>query len=58
VTAKDIRVKCEEDIKKLQEVCNHPKSTWCLECWAVGHTTGRSVLVCDICEKVLETKDR
>jgi len=55
-TAKEIRDKAEEDIKQLQEECPHPSSTWCEECWTVGHFTGRSLKVCDFCEKVLEIK--
>lgn len=54
--AKEIRERCEEDIKKLQESCQHPTSTWILECWAPGHITGQSLLMCDICEKVLDRR--
>ena len=56
ISAKEIRKKCDEDIKKLQEICNHSSSTWCEEYWAIAHSTGRQVRVCDICEKSLETK--
>lgn len=56
ITAKYLREKCAEDIKKLQEVCNHPESHWAEQQWAPGHSTGRSVLVCLNCEKILETK--
>ena len=56
LTAKKIRDKCREDIKKLQKICNHPGSTWMGEEWAPGHGTGRQVKVCDVCEKVLEAR--
>ena len=56
ISAKEIRKKCDEDIKELQEICNHPSSTWCEEYWAIAHSTGRQIRVCDICEKSLETK--
>ena len=54
-TAKAIRQKCNDDIKALQEVCNHPNFTWCEESWAIGHFTGRRLKICDICEKTLDT---
>ncbi len=57
LTAKEIRKKCDEDIKKLQEICNHSESQWMNECWAIAHSTGRVVRTCVICEKTLETKD-
>lgn len=56
ITAKEIRKKYDEDIKELQKICNHPSSTWCEEWWAIAHSTGRQVKVCDFCEKVLEVK--
>ncbi len=54
MTAKEIRDKCEQDILELQKVCNHPSSHQAEECWAIGHFTGRSLMICDICEKVLK----
>ena len=54
MTAKQIREKCEEDIKALQEICSHPSSRWAKECWAIGHFTGKSLKICEVCEKVLE----
>jgi hypothetical protein len=56
ITAKEIRDKCAQDIKALQEVCQHPTSQWMGQEWAPGHSTGRTVLVCLTCEKTLETK--
>jgi hypothetical protein len=59
-TAKKIRDyyerKIKQDIARLQSKCKHPKSRWAEECWAIGHFTGRSLLMCEICDKVLETK--
>ena len=56
ISAKDIRKKCDEDIKQLQDICKHSDSQWMEQCWAPGHFTGRTVLVCLNCEKILETK--
>jgi len=55
VGAKAIRNKAEQDIADLQERCEHKKSTWGEECWAPGHFTGKSLEVCDFCEKTLNT---
>lgn len=56
LTAAKIRANCEEQIENLQRVCKHPKKVWTEECWAPAHFTGRSLLVCVVCEKVLRTK--
>lgn len=56
LSAKDIRKKCDEDIKQLQHICQHIESQWMEQCWAPGHFTGRTVRVCLNCEKTLETK--
>jgi hypothetical protein len=56
MSAKELRKKFEVDLKELQESCQHPSSTWCEEYWAIAHSTGRQVRVCDFCEKILETK--
>ena len=53
-TAAEIRAQCEADILALQETCKHPSTTDMEECWAIGHFTGRTLTVCDICEKVLD----
>jgi len=59
-TAKEIREyydkQKEKEIKLLQKICKHISSKWCEEWWAPGHSTGRTVRLCDRCEKVLETK--
>ena len=59
-TAKKIREfyesRKDSAIKKLQNKCNHPSSTWCQEYWAIAHSTGRSLKICDVCEKTLEIK--
>ncbi len=56
LTAKEIRKKCDEEIKKLQEVCDHSENEWMNEYWAPAHSTGRIVRACTICEKTLEVK--
>ncbi len=52
-TARQIREKCEIEINKLQSMCSHPSTTIMLEEWAVAHLTGKALVVCDICEKVI-----
>ena len=57
-TAKHIREQCDKDIKKLQKTCKHPKVTNdVFESWGPGHLTGKVFKMCDICEKVLETRE-
>ena len=57
MTAKNLRKKCEKDIKRLQETCNHPKSIWMEQQWATAHGTGVMVLVCNRCEKILKRRE-
>ncbi len=54
-TAKEIREKCDNDIKQLQKTCKHLSSTWC-EDWSIGigHAVAGRVKVCSVCEKVLK----
>jgi len=54
VTAKIIRAECDFKIKKLREQCKHSTSTICEEQWAPGHSTGKKIKICNVCEKVLE----
>lgn len=57
-TAKQLRDKFNSDLLKLQNACKHKKiSDWMDYYWAPGHTTGQWVKVCEICEKVVETKN-
>ena len=56
-TAKQIREKCEEDIKKLQKICPHKQFTWGEEQWAPAHSTGRRLKWCNRCEKILEIEN-
>jgi len=46
----------EDKVIVLQSKCKHKKSTWCEEWWAIGHSTGNSVKVCDECNKKIEVK--
>jgi hypothetical protein len=60
-TAKEIRMyfdsKRDVALKKLQDKCKHEHiSDWLDQYWAVGHSTGKQVKVCNACEKILETK--
>ena len=55
-TAKELRDKLDADIKALQEVCPHSESQWCIESFGPAHFTGRQLLSCKCCEKILDTK--
>lgn len=44
-------------IKELQRRCKHKKIKWMDEWWAIGHSTGRKVKVCLICNKRLKWKN-
>jgi hypothetical protein len=55
-TAKKIREEFERRLSHLQESCNHERSKWT----KIGRTPGggsRQTLVCQRCEKILETKN-
>lgn len=53
---KDLKKEFDKKVKELQEKCPHKKSIWCEEWWAIAHTTGYKVKVCDFCNKILERK--
>jgi len=59
-TAAEIREKynklIERDLARLQKRCKHPTKIWCDQQWAPAHSTGRDVLVCDCCGKILEER--
>ena len=55
MTAKILRDKFEEDLKSLQDICPHVNAEWMPWAFAPGHYS-QPVLVCDVCEKVVETK--
>ena len=58
MTTKEIREKYQalqdKEIAELQSKCPHIESKWCEEQWAPGHSTGRQLKICDVCEKILE----
>ncbi len=46
-------------VKKLQSTCPHKRiSEWMAQWWAIGHSTGYIVRVCENCNKILERKRR
>ena len=55
MTAKELRNKFDKDLEELQNNCKHEKSDWMPYSWAPGHF-GNMVLVCEVCEKILERK--
>lgn len=59
VTAKHLREEYEKKLKHLQDTCKHPKiSDWLGEEWAIAHSTGFQVKICDICWKTIIKKGR
>ena len=55
-TVAEMRKRHEREIEEFQVKCNHPKSTWMLQAWAIAHFTGYEARVCGICEKVFEKR--
>jgi len=56
-TYKELEEKFDKDIEKLQKNCKHKDiSKWIDQWWAIGHSTGWQVKVCNICNKVVERK--
>jgi hypothetical protein len=54
-TIKELRDKHRREIEEFQKKCKHSDiSGWIDEWWAPGHSTGKQVKVCNICEKVVE----
>ena len=49
------KLKNEFDAKvlALQGRCRHKESKWVLEWWAIGHSTGFEVRMCQNCGKIL-----
>lgn len=56
VTAESLRLRLAEEIKDLQETCIHEKAEWMEHQWAPGHGFGAQVLVCSVCEWVMEER--
>lgn len=57
-TYNELKEEFEQKVKQLQEKCNHPRSKWYPQYWAIGHTTGYEVLICEICNKELDKRPR
>jgi len=58
ITYNSLKEKFDKDIMKLQKRCKHKDlSNWMEEQWAPAHCTGRQVKVCNICNKVVKTKE-
>ena len=55
-TIKELREKHKKEIEEFQNKCKHPEiSSWIDEWWAPGHSSGRQVKLCNICEKIIKT---
>ena len=49
----------DKRVRVMQSRCRHEKSAWMEEWWALAHSTGYKVKVCEFCKKVLRrAKDR
>ena len=49
--AKAFKDQYEQDLKALQERCEHIKTHWAIEAWAPAHYTGKEIEICDNCWK-------
>ena len=57
-TVAHIRARHKKEIEDFQKKCKHKKlSGWMEEWWAFGHSTGRQVRICVVCEKVVEREE-
>ena len=46
----------DKKIEALQKRCKHKKTHWAEFWWAMAHSAGYEVKVCDRCRKILEEK--
>ena len=46
----------DKKIEELQSKCSHKKTHWAEHWWALAHSSGYKVRVCDRCCKILEEK--
>ncbi len=46
----------DEKVKELQDKCPHKKTHWAEHYWALAHSSGYKVRVCNRCHKILEEK--
>ncbi len=53
-TYKQLQKEFDKAVKQLQKECPHNKSTWMEKWWAIGHSAGYSVRICNKCKKELE----
>ena len=54
---KQLRKEFDKKVKELQKKCPHKKITgWLKEYWAVGHSRGFEVKVCENCNKVIKRR--
>ena len=49
-TYESLREEFDRKVEELRERCAHPKvSDWTIEYWAIAHSTGYEVKLCEIC---------
>lgn len=49
-----LREEYDQKLGDLQINCEHEEKEWMPHMWAPGHFTGKNVLVCKNCEKIVE----
>ena len=54
-TFEELQKEFQQKVEALRQKCEHPKSFWAEQWWAIAHSTGNAVRVCSICRKTLET---
>jgi hypothetical protein len=56
----EMRKRHEKEIKDLQNNCEHPedqRSEWMDHWWAIGHSSGFQVKICNFCGKQIDKKE-
>ena len=49
-----LRKQFDARVSELQERCKHKDTSWAEHWWAIGHSSGYKVLICNNCMKELE----
>lgn len=54
---KELKEDFDKKVEELKKNCKHPKlSNWMDEWWAMAHSTGFEVQICEICNTVLHKR--
>ena len=56
-TFKKLKKEFDEKVEELRKKCSHKKlSNWMDEWWAMAHSTGFQVKICEICSKIIKRR--